>query len=280
MSSLDRSDFVAKPGPNHAIQFDESRDLEPYRRVMQPIPDRVAAAITRGVTIGEAAYLADPNRLLAVDAGGDGLVDGVIRTRNGELIVACLTEMPGVQAHMWDWWFAWHSYASKRYRLWHPEDHIAASMAHDRRHLPRIRDRWVGNTSYVDELVGGELQRLEIRFVPPASVGLDAARVDEIGVAICARVVLRRERLAVGHLIHLVEDTSEGCRMHSRFRLGDAESELPVVGPIVTRLARTRAFRLRRLPDATGLALLYHCAQEMNHLAMILPDLHERFGSE
>ena len=92
--------------------------------------------------------------------------------------------------------------------------------------------------------------------------------------------MLRRERLAVGHLIHLVEDTPDGCRMHSRFRLGDAESELAGIGPLVTRLARTAAFRRRRLPNATGLALLYHCSQEMNHLAAILPDLHERFGAE
>ena len=184
MSNLDRSDFAGKPGPSTAVQFDEARDLEPFRRVMQPIPDRVAAAIERGVTTGEVAFRADPNRLLAVDAGGDGLVDGVVRTPDGELIVACLTEMPGVKAQMWDWWFAWHSYASKRYRLWHPEDHIAASIAEDRRHVTMIRDRWVGNTSYVDELVGGELQRLAIRFVAPESVGLDAARVDEIGVRV------------------------------------------------------------------------------------------------
>jgi len=153
-------------------------------------------------------------------------------------------------------------------------------MAEDRRDVESIRDRWVGNTSYVDEYIGGQMQKLAIRFVEPTSIGLDQARLDEVGVAICARTALRRERLAAGHLIHLVEDTAGGSRMHSRFLLGDGESEIPVVGPLVSLLSNTERVRRSRLPDGVGTALLLHCSQEMNHLASILHELHDRFGTE
>jgi hypothetical protein len=188
--------------------------------------------------------------------------------------------MPGVSSTMWDWWFAWHSYTSERYRLWHPKDHLEASLAEDRRAANRSRDGWVGNTSFVDEYIGGELQRLAIRFVEPESIGLDQSRVDQIGIAICARTALRRERLAAGWLIHLIEDTGDGCRMHSRFFLGDAASEVPVLGPAITKIVNRGSLRRRLLPDSAGTALLRHCSEEMNHLARILPELYERFGRD
>lgn len=271
---------MTKPGPKQAVQLDEPNDLSDFRLPMQPIPDRVQAAIDRGARDGEVSSIADTNTLLDLDGGGDGLTDDVIRLTNGQLVVACLTEMPGVSAAMWDWWFSWHSYTSERYRLWHPDDHVAASLGQDRRHTDSIRQRWVGNTSYVDEYIGGQLQKLAIRFVEPSSVGLDERRVDDIGIAICARTVLRKERLAAGRLIHLVENTADGSRMHSRFLLGDGESEMPVVGPLITRISNTERVRRSRLPDSVGLALLLHCAQEMNHLAAILPELHTRFGHQ
>lgn len=284
MRIVDRSDFVPKPGGGAAVQVDEQRDFTRFARPMAPVPDRVAAAVDAGVRSETAAYLADPNLLLDVGGAGsgrgDGLTDAVLRQPDSSMVVACLTEMPGVKAHMWDWWFAWHSFASRRYRLWHPEDHIATAIAEDRRHEPRIRDRWVGNTSYVDEMIGAEYSRLAISFVTPESVGLDATRVDEIGLAICARVSLRRERLAAGHLIHLVEDTADGCRMHSRFHLGDGESHVPGIGRVINKVVNTGRMRRKLLPDVAGTALLHHCSNEMSHLAAILPDLYSDFGDE
>ncbi|MCP3934525.1 MAG: hypothetical protein GY708_04040 [Actinomycetia bacterium] len=271
---------MTKPGPDAAIQIEEIHDLEKFRLPMQAVPDRVRQAIDRGARCDTVRTFTDPNCLLDITDGGDGLTDDVIRLPGNELVVACLTEMPGVSSQMWDWWFSWHSYTSERYQLWHPLDHVAASLAEDRRHVDSIRDRWVGNTSYVDEYIGGELQKLAIRFVEPASLGFDQTRVDDVGVAVCARTVLRRERLAAGHLVHLVEDTSDGCRMHSRFLLGDSKFEIPLIGPLLTRVASSPSVRARRLPDRVGLALLLHCSQEMNHLAAILPQLHTRFGHE
>lgn len=260
------------------LRLTETLDLEPFRRPMSPIPERVEAAIERGAQALPTYTLADASKLLAADGSGDGLVDGVVRNPDGQLVVACLTEMPGVSSAMWDWWFAWHSYTSERYRLWHPKDHVESSLQPDRRDASRPRDGWVGNVSFVDEYIGGDLQRLAIRFVEPEAVGLDQDRVDQIGVAVCARTALRRERLAAGWLIHLIEDTDDGCRMHSRFFLGDAESEVPVVGRLFTKLVNRPSVRRRLLPDSAGTALLRHCSEEMNHLATILPELYEQFG--
>jgi len=271
---------MTKPGPDHAVQLPEHHDLDRFVRPMQPVPERVQVAIDRGVRNGSVTSFHDPNVLLDVTSGGDGLSDDVIRLQNGQLVVACLTEMPGVSARMWDWWFSWHSYTSERYRLWHPNDHVAASLDQDRRSDPSLRQQWVGNTSYVDEYIGGQMNKLAIRFVEPSSVGFDQDRLDHVGVAICARTVLRKERLAVGRLIHLVEDTPGGSRMHSRFLLGDGASELPIAGRVISRIANTQLVRRSRLPDQVGLALLLHCAQEMNHLASFLPELYEAFGHE
>lgn len=257
----------------------ETLELDSFRRPMAPnVPDRVEAAIAGGVQTSPALTLADVSKLLDVDGTGDGLTDNVIRLPDGQLVVACLTEMPGVSSAMWDWWFGWHSYTSERYRLWHPKDHLESSLKFDRRDAATSRAGYVGNTSFVDEYIGGELQRLEIRFIEPSSMGLDQSRVDEIGVAICARTALRKERLAAGWLIHLVEDTADGCRMHSRFFLGDARSELPVVGPLISRFVSSGSMRRRLLPDGTATALLRHCSEEMNHLASILPELYAQFG--
>lgn len=278
MTIPDRSDFIPKPGGDDAFQIEETRDFDQFRRAMPKAPDRIVEALGRSVRDETAVYLTDPNSLLTPE--GDGLVDDVLRQPDGSLVVACLTEMPGVTAHMWDWWFAWHSYASRRYRLWHPEDHFASAIAEDRRNVEPIRDRWVGNTSYVDELVGGEISRLAIHFIPPEEAGLDAALVDEAGVAICARISTRKERLAVGHLIHMVENTETGARMHSRFHMGDSASDMPGVGKVIDRIANTPAVRRKLLTDHFGQSLLFHCSQEMNHLAAVLPDIHAAFGHE
>jgi hypothetical protein len=43
---------------------------------------------------------------------------------------------------------------------------------------------------------------------------------------------------------------------------------------------RPVASRILGNPEANARNLLVHCAQEMNHLADFLPELHQAFGSE
>lgn len=42
---------------------------------------------------------------------------------DGSIYVAVNTKMPDVTGEMLDFWFAWHSVKSIRYKLWHPLDH-------------------------------------------------------------------------------------------------------------------------------------------------------------
>ncbi len=188
--------------------------------------------------------------------------------------------MLGVNAAMWDWWFGWHSLSSARYRLWHPAAHLKSQLAEDRRHLPIGRPRYVGNISAVDEFIGPQMTRLAIAFAAPADFGMDPAKVDALGTAICAHVSLRAERMRTGQLVHLIEDTADGCVMHSRFHMGDLASQMPLLGPLLTLLVNRPGPRRKLVNDAVGLALLQHCYEEMHHLAAILPDLHRRFGED
>jgi hypothetical protein len=255
----------------------EHLDLSEFRYPMEPIPERLEQAIKAGVQSGESFPFSNASQLL--EEGGDGATDTVLRQPDGTLFVACLTEMPGVTPEMWDWWFGWHGYTTDRYKLWHPKEHLWSAMRDDRRHLTGDRERWVGNVSYVDEYIGPKLNRVAIAFQPPSSFGLDPSRVDAIGTAICARTALRRPNLDGGHLIHLVRATPTGSEMLSRFWLGHIEAQIPGIRRPLNAILNSRFVRSRLLPDQDGLHLLRHCSDEMNHLARILPGLHQRFGA-
>lgn len=261
----------------HWIEIAEPHDLSSWQRPLRTAPAALAPALAHGVRAAAGPFtefvrLAEPH--------GDAVEDGVWRHPDGTLTVACTTPMPGCKATMWDWWFGWHSLSSARYRLWHPNAHQRSQLAEDRRHLPIGRPRYVGNISAVDEYIGPQLTRLAIAFVPPSRFGMDEAKVDLLGTAICATVSLRAERITHGKLVHLIEDTKDGCVMHSRFHLGEFTSTLPVLGPLLTRLIDRPAVRRKLVNDAVGLALLAHCYEEMHHLAQILPDLFQQFGED
>jgi len=49
---------------------------------------------------------------------------------------------------------------------------------------------------------------------------------------------------------------------------------------VASRAVRPIASRVLGTSEATARNLLVHCAQEMNHLAGFLPELHEQFGDE
>jgi hypothetical protein len=263
---------------SRSISLPETLDLSAFRRPIAGASARVEAAIARGVQAGPDVPFAGASRLL--EPGGDGLTDGVVRNSDGMLVVACLTDLPGNSPSMWDWWFGWHGISSERYRLWHPEDHVWSGVSEDRRGVADLRERYVGLDSHVDERIASpEVLKLTISFRRPASFGLDQAAVDRVGTAICARVGFRGTPINTGRLIHLIRRTDHGSEMLSRFWLGDLELAMPLVGMALSPLLNTRQRRLRLLPDQTGLNLLRHCAMEMNHLASILPSLHQRFGS-
>nr|WP_272926600.1 hypothetical protein [Streptomyces sp. SID5914] len=204
----------------------------------------------------------------------------------GGYVVCCLTDMPGVTAEMWDWWFGWHSTESARYKLWYPNAHQFAAIGEDRSSDRTLTDRqrYIDNVSYVDEYVGGALHRLAVRFTDPTRLGFDDPAPGN--AVICARFGLSQQPLAVGWGVHQVRPTSHGVEMRSRFFLNDPRLlDLPGRGAPLLASPPARALGKAALPrliakamgHSFGRDMLYHCAAEMNHLASFLPSLYEEF---
>lgn len=167
---------------------------------------------------------------------------------------------------MWAWWFGWHGSDSRRYKLWHPRAHVSAQWRDELGDGP-----YIGRTSVVREYLGSSFTKAAIQFVDPAALGL---RVPAGEVAVCARLGSGDLPVDVGWLIHHVRPTPEGAEMRSRFWMGGSLIAVRHGNLLANSVVRPVAVRL--LPDPRD--LLVHCAQEMNHLAGFLPELHARFG--
>jgi len=204
--------------------------------------------------------LAEADRLL--DPGYLELESGWQRLEDGQLHVAAWTTMFGCKGRMVEWWFGYLE-TTEQYKWWHPRDHVWCEWNGE-----RGTGRFIGGTHHVHEYIGGELQKLKIRFREPGEL-LDASRLEAAGItaAICARVGLLDAPVWAGHLIHLCRDTDYGCEMRSRLWLGDVEPP---------ELAPTREARIGLFPDRAGEGLLRHCHEEMSYLAGFLPDLYAR----
>jgi hypothetical protein len=176
---------------------------------------------------------------------------------------------------MWDWWFAWHGSQAQRYKLWHPRAHVHAAWADGRGEL----GHYIGRTSRVVEYVGAARLGLTIRFVAPASLGLDEAGLAEAGeVAICARGGIAGAPVETGWLVHHLRPVAGGCEMRSRFWIAGDNIRPRGLDGGAGALIGGLLSRLNRFGRAEAADLLVHCAQEMAHLAVILPDLYAAFG--
>ena len=265
---------------NPGIEVSETRDLSAFLVPMQAIPHRVETAIAKGIQRRNDLPFAKAGRLLEPE--GDGIVDGVIRNNDGVLVVCCQTDMPGVTPDMWDWWFGWHSLSSERYRLWHPKDHVRSALSENRSYLSDARSRYVGNTSFIDERIGGtpKIHRLSVAFRRPDDFGLNEMKLGSLGTAVCGRGGDRSKFVESAYLIHFVRATASGSEMRSRFWLGHVRSKIPILGNVISRKMNTASMRTKVITDEFGLSLLRHCSEEMNHLARILAALYARFKND
>ena len=250
----------------------------PYARFfdddMAPLPEHVREALLAGGVAP--ALLPAVERAAELQRDGYQPVEtGFARAPDGSARIAVLTTMPGVAPRMWDWWFGWHGSEAQRYKLWHPRAHVRAAWADGGGDLAR----YVGRISNVVEYVGSERLRLSIRFVPPSALGFDEQRLAARGeVAICARGSLAGTPMETGWLVHHVRPIDGGAEMRSRFWIGGRNIHpRGMTGAAGDLIGRAAAFASRLAPLAAG-DLLVHCAQEMNHLAAILPALHAEFG--
>jgi len=241
---------------------------------MAPLPAHVREAIAVGFQTVE--LLPPIESAPQLQAPGYWPVEnGVTISPDGAFRVFVRTDMPGVTPAMWDWWFAWHGSQAQRYKLWHPRAHLHVAWADGRSDL----QHYVGRTSHVVEYVGNQRLNLAIRFVTPASLGLDEARLQRDGeVAICARGSMAGTPMETGWLIHHVRPVQGGSEMRSRFWLAGSNIRPRGMPGAAGALLGRVAAKFAPLTANMAMELLVHCAQEMNHLKVILPDLFTTFG--
>jgi len=256
------------------------RAQSPYARFFNPDMAALPAHVRDALAVGGVAHELLPPVDRAGELQRDGywpVETGFTRAPDGSARVFVLTKMPGVTPRMWDWWFAWHGSEAQRYKLWHPRAHVSALWADG----GGAGAHYVGRTSNVVEYVGSQRLRLSIRFVPPGALGFDEPALAQRGeVAICARGSLTGAPLETGWLVHHVRSVEGGSEMRSRFWIGGANVRpRGMTGRAGTLIGRAAAFASRLAPVGAS-DLLVHCAQEMNHLAAILPALHAAFGED
>ena len=114
---------------------------------------------------------------------------------DGTATTACLTDMPGVTAEMFDWWFAWHPLDRLRYAIWDPEDHFDVqledhSLSRDKSNT--LAERNWGSVHHVWEDIGLGFDLLEIRFHKPSDLGYD---MDRIGTDACSTIVCSNAKI-------------------------------------------------------------------------------------
>ncbi len=253
-----------------------SRYAEFFRPQLAPLPDSALQALACG-PLAE-ALLPPLSEARQLQAPGEQTVEnGYTLCADGSARLAVRTPMPGVSPAMWDWWFAWHGSDPLRYRLWHPQAHVHVGWADGRDDLPH----YIGRVSQVVEYVGAQCFSVRIRFVPPASLGFDEARLQATGEGmICGRIAMRLGGVPVetGVLVHHLRPVAGGREMRSRFWIGGRNVRVLGLPDVLASRLGALAGRMKPVRDSEARALLVHDVQEMGHLAAILPALHARFA--
>lgn len=262
----------------HLGYSDAERATSPYARFFHEDVAPPQRAAREAVATGPVLPGLMPPAYRAAALLNDGywpVESGYAAHPDGAASVFVLTDMPGVTPAHWDWWFAWHGSEAQRYKLWHPKAHVDVAWADGAGET----GAYVGRTSNIVEFVGTERLGLTVRFVPPSEMGLDEGRLAARGeVAICARGGLKGAVIESGTLIHHVRPTARGCEMRSRFWMGGPNVAARPGTGLLGRLAGRAMAPLVRFRAQQAADLLIHCAEEMNHLAGLLPQLHAAFG--
>jgi hypothetical protein len=255
-------------------------DLESYlARPLSPPDPKLLAAIESGpVDPQQTLPLAEIDRLL--DPAPLPVETGWCFRPDRVGYVAVRTAMPAVTAEMVEWWFDWHPRDPDRYRLWHPLAHRDNSL--EPAASPGAKPYW-GAVHHPVEDVGTGMVRARIAFQPPSAIGFstDALGDPEVATLVCAYVGDDTRRLRHSVLAHVFLAADEGLVLRSHFWLGAAIRPYlppPLAAPLAVA-ASNRLVRRLALPDSLPRSLATHCAEEFANLAVLLPELHERFGA-
>lgn len=153
------------------------------------------------------------------------------------------------------------------------------------------RQRAWGNSCFIDEYIGAQKAPLRASFFDPEKLGFPPSKPGSTVIA--ARGGMSNLPLAAAWLVHQVRETPSGCEMRSRFIANDVR-----VLPQPPHSVTSTAGKFMALPGINSLAglvmnrgkpwklyeagpdMLFHCAQEMNHLASFLPRLFQEFAAD
>jgi len=238
-----------------------------YNKEMAPVPQDILDTLAKGPI--------DPAKALPAERLNDLLNPGYLEGEVGYCLfpdksgyVAMLTQMPGVTAEMFDWWFAWHPLEDLRYAIWAPGRHISAFLSESDRakHLdesiPLRKRNWGSKHNIIewDPTSGMPMLALEANFISPREFGFDMERFKSPAVATvlcCSKAGARhfpKERMC-----HFLREVPGGCELRTRFWISSRElADGSVTGPLEEEVR----------------ALCYHNASEFHNLASFLPDLY------
>jgi hypothetical protein len=260
------------------VSAEELADYE--RRPLAPADAKTLLAIEAGPITSDAALplaeidrMLDPAPLLAETGWCEDVGDG-----SG--FVAVRTPMPMVDAPMVDWWFDWHPRDGARYRAWHPLAHQDNSL--DPPVSPGAKPFW-GAVHHPVEDVGTGMRKVRIEFKRPGELGFSTDGLDAPGVATVVCGFAGDESLHVAHTVmaHVFLEADRGVVLRSAFWLGARIRPYapPPLAALLAPVLDLPAVRRRAMPAGVAPALARHCAEEYANLAVLLPELYERFGA-
>lgn len=196
--------------------------------------------------------------------------------KDGSIAVAVKTHMPHTSPEMWDWWFGWHGSENARYKLWHPKAHLSAEWEDGRND-----NCYIGRNSIIEEYIGETPLDAAIQFKSPLDFGFSFESINQTdkAVYICAKIGHPKFPVDYGYLVHQVRVTPEGTEMRSRFWMSGKYVSARHDN-IINHAAVKILQKFKTLPKNFGRDLLLHCAEEMSHLASILPDLYQTYAKD
>ena len=245
-----------------------------YKEQMVAIHQAVIEKLTTPLPWGT---LPDIEAMTDLEKAGDlPIENGFSTAKDGSIAVAVKTEMPNTRPEMWDWWFGWHGAEEERYKLWHPQAHISAQWADGRKdHC------YIGRNSIIKEYIGENPLDAAIQFKSPLEFGFSNAAINQSqkAIYICAKIGHPSLPVDFGYLVHQVRVTVQGTEMRSRFWLGGkyvSARNNNIINKAVVLLLQ----KIKTLPKNFAQDLMQHCAEEMSHLASILPELYQKYATE
>ncbi|MEL6969026.1 MAG: FAD-binding protein [Bacteroidota bacterium] len=260
---------MAKP----KLQQEAQTPYAPYHREeMVNVPAEITAQLTNPLAWGS---LPELEEMPLLEQEGDLPVEtGFSVAEDGSIKVAVKTFMPETTPAMWDWWFGWHGSEDARYKLWHPKAHLSAEWEDG-----RTDNCYIGRNSIIEEYIGDNVQNALIQFKSPLDFGFSFAAINhpDKAVYICAKLGHPKLPVDYGYLVHQVRVTDAGTEMRSRFWVG-GKYVAARHDDFLNKAAVAVLKRFKSLPDNFGHDLLLHCAEEMNHLTSILPQVYQEYA--